>query len=124
MAGEIATHLLRDDHAAAVEAASWYANVFKDRYYLEVQAHDSAGQRDLNARVFGLAKELGLPVVASGVESVDQLAQLRLHGCGLAQGFLLGVPQPAEEIGPLVSGGDTADRIAAQVNAADGAVLP
>ena len=65
MAGEIATHLLRDDHAAAVEAASWYANVFKDRYYLEVQAHDSAGQRDLNARVFGLAKELGLPVVAT-----------------------------------------------------------
>jgi DNA polymerase-3 subunit alpha len=65
MAGEVATHLLRDDHAAAVEAATWYANVFKERYYLEVQAHDSAGQRDLNARVFALAKELGLPVVAT-----------------------------------------------------------
>ena len=65
MAGEIATHLMRNDHDAAREAASWYANVFKDRYYLEVQAHDSAGQRDLNARVFELAKELGLPVVAT-----------------------------------------------------------
>ena len=65
MAGEIATHLLRDDQAAAAEAAIWYANVFKDRYYLEVQAHDSSGQRDLNARVFALAKQLNLPVVAT-----------------------------------------------------------
>ena len=65
MAGEVATHLLRNDHDAAREAASWYADVFKDRYYLEVQAHDSAGQRGLNARVLALAKELSLPVVAT-----------------------------------------------------------
>jgi len=65
MAGEVATHLLKNEHDAAVEAASWYANVFKDRYYLEVQAHDSQGQRDLNARVFALAGELGLPVIAT-----------------------------------------------------------
>ena len=65
MAGEVATHLLRNDHDAAVEAATWYANVFRDRYYLEVQAHDSEGQRDLNGRVFALAKELALPVVAT-----------------------------------------------------------
>src|SRR5690349_9119145 len=32
MAGEVATHLLRDDVAAARETASWYANIFKDRY--------------------------------------------------------------------------------------------
>ena len=29
--------------AAAREAASWYAELFKDRYYLEVQAHESRG---------------------------------------------------------------------------------
>ena len=49
LAGEIATHLLRNDHEAAVEAASWYANVFKDRYYLEVQSHDSGDQREQRA---------------------------------------------------------------------------
>ncbi len=65
LAGEVATHLMKNDHDAAVEAASWYANVFKDRYYLEVQAHDSQGQRDLNAHVFALAGELGLPVIAT-----------------------------------------------------------
>src|SRR5262249_6531342 len=44
---------------------SWYADVFKDRYYLEVQAHDSEGQRELNARVLELAGELNLPVIAT-----------------------------------------------------------
>ena len=65
MASEIATHLLQNDIEAAKRAASWYADVFKDRYYLEAQAHDTEGQRELNARVLALAKELNLPVVAT-----------------------------------------------------------
>ena len=65
MAGEIATHLLADDFDRAREVASWYADVFKDRYYLEVQAHSSGGQAQLNERVFRLAAELSLPVVAT-----------------------------------------------------------
>ena len=65
MAGEIATHLLSDDLEGARAAASWYAEVFRDRYYLEVQAHRSEGQAVLNERVFALAKDLSLPVVAT-----------------------------------------------------------
>src|SRR5690606_37555586 len=65
MAGEVARHLAADRWDEAREAASWYANLFDGRYYLEVQAHDSPGQHDLNARVFRLADELGLPVVAT-----------------------------------------------------------
>ncbi|HKO15669.1 MAG TPA: DNA polymerase III subunit alpha [Gemmatimonadaceae bacterium] len=65
MAGEVATHLLAGNQEAAREAAAWYANLFKDRYYLEVQAHDSPGQRELNARILQLSTELGLPVIAT-----------------------------------------------------------
>ena len=65
MAGEVAHHLLAGRMDAAREAASWYANLFDGRYYLEVQAHDSPGQHGLNAKVFDLATELGLPVVAT-----------------------------------------------------------
>ena len=65
MAGEVATHLLNDNWDAAREAAAWYAELFKGRYYLEVQAHDSGNQAQLNERVFTLAEELGLPVVAT-----------------------------------------------------------
>ncbi|MEO9020315.1 MAG: DNA polymerase III subunit alpha, partial [Gemmatimonadaceae bacterium] len=65
MAGEVATHLLQDNWDAAREAAAWYAEQFKGRYYLEVQAHDSEGQARLNERVFTLADEMGIPVVAT-----------------------------------------------------------
>ncbi|HMC54821.1 MAG TPA: DNA polymerase III subunit alpha [Gemmatimonadaceae bacterium] len=65
MAGEIATHLLSDNVEGAREVVEWYANVFKDRYYLEVQAHTSEGQAQLNDRVFRLAKETGIPLVAT-----------------------------------------------------------
>jgi DNA polymerase-3 subunit alpha len=65
MAGEVARHLMADDWAGAREAAEWYANLFDGRYYLEVQGHDSEGQAGLNAQIFKLADELGLPVVAT-----------------------------------------------------------
>jgi DNA polymerase-3 subunit alpha len=65
MAGEIASHLLSDDFEGARETAAWYAEVFKDRYYLEVQAHASEGQAKLNERVFKLAADVGLPVIAT-----------------------------------------------------------
>jgi DNA polymerase III subunit alpha len=65
MAGEVATHLLNGDDQAAYDAASWYANAFPGRYYLEVQAHDSDGQSTLNSRIFRLAESIGLPVVAT-----------------------------------------------------------
>ena len=65
LAGEVAQHLMADELGAAREAAAWYAELFKGRYYLEVQAHDSGGQSTLNGRVFSLAEELGLPVVAT-----------------------------------------------------------
>ncbi|MDX1568213.1 MAG: DNA polymerase III subunit alpha, partial [Longimicrobiales bacterium] len=65
MAGEVARHLLAGNDDGAREAASWYADVFRDRYYLEVQAHGTPRQDELNRKVFGLADELGLPVVAT-----------------------------------------------------------
>jgi DNA polymerase-3 subunit alpha len=65
MASEVSRHLAADNWDGAREAASWYANLFDGRYYLEVQAHDSEGQAELNQNIFKLADELGLPVVAT-----------------------------------------------------------
>jgi DNA polymerase-3 subunit alpha len=65
MAGEVASHLLDGREAEAREAAEWYANVFGDRYHLEVQAHNSDGQQALNSKIFTLADSMGLPVVAT-----------------------------------------------------------
>ncbi|MEX2180871.1 MAG: DNA polymerase III subunit alpha [Gemmatimonadaceae bacterium] len=65
MAGEVAQHLLADRYAEARAAAAWYADVFRDRYYLEVQAHEAGEQARLNREIFRLAKDLSLPVVAT-----------------------------------------------------------
>jgi DNA polymerase-3 subunit alpha len=65
MAGEVARHLAAGNHEGARETATWYADTFRDRYYLEVQAHDSEGQAELNVKVLSLAEELGIPVIAT-----------------------------------------------------------
>ena len=65
LAGDVAVNLMADRYDKAREAAEWYAEVFRDRYYLEVQAHSSEGQKELNGKVFTLADDLGLPVVAT-----------------------------------------------------------
>ena len=65
LAGEVARHLTADNWDRARETAGWYADLFEDRYYLEVQAHDSEGQTALNSKVFKLADEMGLPVIAT-----------------------------------------------------------
>ena len=65
LAGEVARHLMANDWAGARESATWYANTFPDRYYLEVQAHDTEGQAGLNRKIFQLAGEMGVPVVAT-----------------------------------------------------------
>ena len=45
-----------------------------------------------------LAQALGLSAVAEGVETPEQLEQLALLGCELAQGFLWSRPLPAEHL--------------------------
>jgi DNA polymerase-3 subunit alpha len=65
MAGEVSRHLMAGNQDGARQAAEWYANLFDGRYYLEVQAHDTAGQAELNQQIFSLADDIGLPVVAT-----------------------------------------------------------
>ncbi len=50
-----------------------------------------------------LGNGLGLAVVAEGVETSKQLAQVRELGLTHAQGFLIAKPQPAEEVVNLIA---------------------
>jgi EAL domain-containing protein (putative c-di-GMP-specific phosphodiesterase class I) len=52
--------------------------------------------------VVKMAKQLGLQVVAEGVESNAQVDRLRQFGCDLAQGFFFSRPVDAETAGALV----------------------
>ena len=50
-----------------------------------------------------LGRNLGLRVVAEGVETEAAWELLREQGCTLAQGYLIGRPMPAEELEVLLS---------------------
>ncbi len=45
-----------------------------------------------------LARGLGINVTAEGVETEDQLGQLRELGVNFAQGYLLGRPMPVAQL--------------------------
>ena len=49
--------------------------------------------------IVSLGHNLGMQIIAEGVETDAQLAQLRMEGCDIAQGFFFGRPIPATEIG-------------------------
>jgi len=48
--------------------------------------------------VLALGKSFGIPVLAEGIETYDQLSMLNAEGCDEAQGFLLGHPAPNDRI--------------------------
>jgi diguanylate cyclase (GGDEF)-like protein len=50
-----------------------------------------------------LARTLGMRVVAEGVETAEQLVQLRRFGCDRAQGFFFSQPRPSEAVAVLLA---------------------
>jgi diguanylate cyclase (GGDEF)-like protein len=68
-----------------------------DRLFIEglvERSHDRA----IVAAVISLAQELELAVIAEGVETERQHAELRELGCRYGQGFLYARPQPATDL--------------------------
>ena len=53
--------------------------------------------------VLGLARNLGLKVLAEGVEKIEQLEFLRAEGCQEVQGYLIGKPVPADQFARLLA---------------------
>ena len=75
-----------------------------DRSFVQGVARRPADGAVVRALV-GLAHDLGLTVVAEGIEDADQLAELARLGCDLGQGFHLHRPLTASGITDLVAGG-------------------
>ncbi|MGQ0741757.1 MAG: putative bifunctional diguanylate cyclase/phosphodiesterase [Alphaproteobacteria bacterium] len=62
-----------------------------------------SGSDTILASVIALAHELGMQVIAEGVESEDDAERLRSLGCEYAQGFLYGAPIPASDVNSFVA---------------------
>lgn len=61
-------------------------------------AHHNETLRAIFFASLGLAKELGMEVVAEGVEDADDWGFLLQSGCDLAQGYFIARPMPADQV--------------------------
>ena len=59
----------------------------------------------LTRTIVQVGHDLGIEVVAEGIERPEQLELLRGMGCGLGQGYLIARPMPARGIEALVGSG-------------------
>ncbi len=75
-----------------------------DRSSVTLMVEDERARAVVRSTVF-LGGQLGLDVVAQGVERPDQLDALTACGCHLIQGDLLCAPLPAEELTAWLAGG-------------------
>lgn len=81
-----------------------------DMLFLSDQSDMNRGGTILSS-VVRMAKWLGLPVIAEGVETVNQADFLRSIGCDFVQGYLYSRPLPEEEYAKKLSGGAVGEKI-------------
>src|SRR5262249_6749559 len=70
---------------------------------------NSSGDAAIASATIAMARELGLDVVAEGVEQPSQVDFLRRHGCDRYQGFLFSPPVTAAAFGELLASGELCD---------------
>ena len=63
-----------------------------------VESKDRGGP--ISKMIIGLGQNLGLEVIAEGVETEAQLEYMRDHGCDVAQGYLYARPESPEDLTP------------------------
>lgn len=89
-------------HSSLARLKHWPIDTLKvDRSFVAGLGEDE-DDGVLVSGILNMADGLGLTVVAEGVETSKQLAQLRALGCSRAQGFYFSRPLPRDEVAPLL----------------------
>ena len=65
LGGELARRLLEGEKEDAIKTAEWYADVFKDRYYIELQSNKLEKQDIVNPQLIEIAESLNIPLVGT-----------------------------------------------------------
>jgi len=103
---ELEVHLSVDDFGTGYSSMSFFQRVQVDEVKIDgsfVQAmHRSSSARAIVRSTLELGHGVGLPVVAEGVETADQLAELIAAGCDSGQGYYLGRPMPGAMLHELL----------------------
>ncbi len=65
MSGLVAAPLLKNDYEKSKSAAKTYAEIFGDRFYIEIMRHGMPEEEIVNAGLIKVARELSIPLVAT-----------------------------------------------------------
>jgi diguanylate cyclase (GGDEF)-like protein/PAS domain S-box-containing protein len=95
-----------DDFGVGYSSLAYLRELPVDRFKIDrsflTAVPASSGESRLAAALIAMAHRLKVGIVAEGVETAEQLAFLRQHGCDEAQGYHLGRPMPAEQFTALL----------------------
>ncbi len=112
----VGVKLAMDDFGTGYSSLSYlrkfpFDKIKIDRSFIS-DVGDVAEAETIVQAIIALGRSLKLDVTAEGVETRRQLTMLRGQGCTFAQGYLLGRPHPADQLGqhrkteqPPVTGG-------------------
>jgi len=99
---QLGVHLAIDDFGVGYSSLGYLrdfpVDLLKiDRSFITnvIERHDDAV---ITRAVINLAHNLGIEVVAEGVETAEQLRFLKNHRCDLIQGYFISRPVPADEL--------------------------
>ena len=90
-----------DDFGTGYSSLNMLTSLPIDALKLDMQfvrtAFSEGGDTGMIAIVIEIAEMLGVPVIAEGVETEEQMLALKEMGCDIAQGYYFSKPVPAEE---------------------------
>ena len=98
-----------DDFGTGYSSLNMISTLPVDALKLDMQFVRNAFKERRNTRmlelVIDIAKTLGVPTVAEGVESAEQMVMLKAMGCDIAQGYYFSKPVPADRFEAILQEG-------------------
>ena len=98
---EVGVRFSMDDFGTGYSSLSYLTQLPLNQLKIDQSFVRNIGMKSTDAvivqTIIGMANNLGMEVIAEGVETEEQRAFLEQHDCPLCQGYLFGKPLPIEE---------------------------
>jgi diguanylate cyclase (GGDEF)-like protein len=102
----IGVRLALDDFGTGYSSLAYLRHLRVDRLKVDrsfmPELAERPAEQTIVAAIVGMARGLGIPVTAEGIETAEQLELVRALGCDAAQGFLLARPAAPEDVAGLL----------------------
>jgi diguanylate cyclase (GGDEF)-like protein len=106
---DLGVRVVMDDFGTGYSSLSYLTNIPLSRIKIDRSFSADIGKNEnvekLIALIVSMAHELGLEVVAEGVEDEQQVDYVTALGCEYLQGYFFGRPMPAAQIAEILEAG-------------------